>query len=780
MKLYRDYETLSVTDLTETGAFKYAEHPSTDAYCLAIRRVNADDTVDQGIWVNPRFIKCLPANHGLPLITTDQLKALYKQETPSESHNDAFEQCMDAIMQERYEVPMIPLELRSCSAAQAATNALPRKLETLTEALGLAAEGKGKDKVGHALMMKMCKPLPMSRARWKIIKERFGDYAVYHEARAVYKSASSSKGKAYTNFIADNWQRIINDGCDPQDFLFWHYDECPEDVLRLCQYCLSDVEVEHAAGKLMPEMNTVDQKFWQYDQVVNRRGVHIDIKGAQDAVNMVNTYKSHMQAQLSGLTKGAIKTVGQNEAIKDWCAKHDVVMPNMAKDTVQYFLNKKDLPDKVKKVLKIRSACGQTSVTKYEAMLRAASITDNRVRGVFVYGGAATGRHTATLLQLHNMPRGTIKLKTDEALDTAFNAMACGWPEVELLYGDVMGLAASAIRGCITAAPGYEFLVSDFSSIEARKILWLAGDDEGLQLYRDGLDAYIIAASGIFGKLYEHVTEGERLVGKVAILSLGFGGGIGAFASMARNYNIDLETLAPLVLPSATGFEYKKSESIAKTYLENLEKRIKLKLEKNVGDASFLDRMSLEAAIACDIIKYRWRVARPLVTQLWGDMSSAAFAAIRNPNKIYPAGNHIVFGMSPCRQYLLMQLPSGRCLRYYKPEIRKRQKFGKPTDTITFMRMVNGKWLRTDTYGGKLAENATQASSNCLLRYSMNTVEAEGYQVVLHIHDEPATEVPIGFGSQEHLNALVAHKPGWAKGLPMEAKGWRGRRYRKS
>lgn len=781
MKIIRDYETCSAVDLAKAGAAKYAQHPSTQVICLAIKIIAEGCPDESLIWVNPKFRRLLPGSHKLHLISDFVLQAYYNGTTTTESHNDGFEQAIDRyIMEPRYDVPMIPLERRSCSAAQAATNALPRDLETLSEALGLAAAGRGKDLAGHALMLKMCKPLPMNKKRWEKLDGLLIGCTYYERAKQMYREASNAKGKAYSTFVADNWSDIAAEGFDPASFLFWHHDtvEGAQDLVRLCQYCLQDVEAEYDASTRMPPMNYDDMKLWRLDQEINQRGVHIDVKGAQDAINMVNDYKAYMTAQLKDVTGGKIQTVNQHKKIKEYCFQRGVDMPNTAKDTLEYFLRDVELPGDVKRLLEIRVACGQTSTTKYEAMLRAASETDARVRGVFINNGAAPGRWTAKLLQLHNMPRGTFELKTDEDIEAAYRAMACGWGEVEALYGDVMGLAASAVRGAITAAPGNEFIVSDFSSIEARMLLWMACDEVGLQVYRDGRDAYMVAASDIFGVKYDDVTGAQRSVGKVCILSLGYGGGIGAFASMARNYGIDLETLVALVMPTATGYEFKKAESIAKTYLKNLEDAIKLKLEKNVGNASFLDRMSLEAAMSCDIIKQRWRVDRPKVLTFWSALETAAFAAIQNPSQTFSAGPYIKFGMM--KDYLLMQLPSGRCVRYYKPQILKRKKFGKFVNTITYMRVNEGQWRRVDTYGGKLCENADQAASNCLLRHAMFKSEEAGYPIVMHVHDEPVAEVPEGSGDLDFYNSLIIQTPDWALGLPMASEGWRGRRYRKA
>ncbi len=694
----------------------------------------------------------------------------------SESHNDGFEQAIDEhVMFARFGVPAVRLHQRHCSAAQAAVNALPRNLGKLGAALGLPSD-QLKDKEGHDLMMKMCKPATIYAKDWKEMELMYGEYRLWRQARTVYKQAANGKGKAYSTFIADHWEEIEADGFNPNDFLKWEED--PQDILRLCQYCVQDVESEYAVGINMPALNFADTKLWVLDQTINRRGVHIDVKGVRDAINMVYTYKAHMEQELQRLTGGAVARISQQKKLKEWALAWGVDLPNCQKDTLDYFIKNQQMEEHVRQALNIRATCGQTSVTKYEAMLRAAC-SDARIRGVFMYAMAATGRWTAAMVQLHNMPRGTVKLKTDEAIDMAYKAMALGWQEVHCLYGDVMGLAASAVRGAITAAPGNELMVSDFKSIEARKVLWLADDQAGLQVFRDGLDAYKVAGSGIFGEPYDAIKGDKRQVGKVGILSLGFGGGIGAYGSMARNYNIDLETLPPLILPTATKPEWDSAKKTAENYLINLEKWIKIKIETGKGTASFLDRMSLDAAMACDIIKQRWRRDHPLVTQYWKDLENAALGAVKYPGSVMQAGRHINFQMSQCRKYLLMWLPSGRCLRYYKPEILLKEKFGRKTETLHYWRTVEGQWKFSNTYGGKLCENATQASANDLLRYSMFNVEAHGFPIIMHVHDEAGSEIIKGSRALEEYNHIMAQHEPWAEGIPMGSDGWVGRRFKK-
>jgi DNA polymerase len=96
---------------------------------------------------------------------------------------------------------------------------------------------------------------------------------------------------------------------------------------------------------------------------------------------------------------------------------------------------------------------------------------------------------------------------------------------------------------------------------------------------------------------------------------------------------------------------------------------------------------------------------------------------------------------------------------------------------------VDGKtkqWVRVGTYGGKLAENITQATARDVMAEAMVRCEETGvYQMVMSVHDEIVAETNENEGSLEEFIGIVSANPVWAQDLPIRAEGWRGRRYRK-
>ena len=247
---------------------------------------------------------------------------------------------------------------------------------------------------------------------------------------------------------------------------------------------------------------------------------------------------------------------------------------------------------------------------------------------------------------------------------------------------------------------------------------------------------------------------------------------------MARNYDIDLETLPPFITPVTSSHEREQAERTAQSYLKELENRIK----HGIGNATELDRMSIEAAVACDVIKQKWRKNRPVTVKFWRDLGEAALLAVLNPGRSFHVNDRI--GYCVQGQFLLCRLPSGRVIFYYKPSIKKVTKFGKQQDVLHYwgMKALDGggqKYQQVQTYGPKLAENVTQAACACLLRAAMLRVEAAGYPVALHVHDEVVAQRLEGEGDLEEFNSIMAEVPAWAEGLPLGAAGWVGKRYRK-
>lgn len=295
---------------------------------------------------------------------------------------------------------------------------------------------------------------------------------------------------------------------------------------------------------------------------------------------------------------------------------------------------------------------------------------------------------------------------------------------IELCYGPPLSVLSECLRGFLVARDGYDFISMDFSAVEARVTAWLANDEKELDIFRQKKDIYKHTAALIFGIPYSEVTSEQRQIGKVAILSMGFGGGVGAFQQMAKNYLVKVP-----------------------------------------------DKMA-------ESIKVAWRESHPLIVSYWHALERSAMAAIMNPGQAFRAGR-ITYKKQG--SFLWCQLPSTRVICYPYPKIEAvLTPWGEIKDQITSMSMdtVAG-WSRNKVWYGTLIENAVQATSRCLLSDAMFRAESAGYPIVMHSHDEIVAEIPKKWGSLDELSALMSKSQSWADGLPIESKGWRGSRYRK-
>lgn len=397
--------------------------------------------------------------------------------------------------------------------------------------------------------------------------------------------------------------------------------------------------------------------------------------------------------------------------MRSWLKEHGLEMESLGKKEVAKEL--KTVGKELAEVLRLRQQLAKSSVKKYTAMKNAACM-DYRERGMFrFYGANRTGRFAGRLVQLQNLPQNHLP-----DLDEARSLVKQGNVEaLEMLYEDIPDTLSQLIRTAFIPRTGFKFIVADFSAIEARVLAWLAGEKWRMRVFAEGKDIYCSSASQMFGVPVEkHGVNGHlRQKGKIAELALGYGGSVGALKAMgALDMGLTEDELQPLV------------------------------------DA--------------------WRSSNPMVTTLWWDVDRAVKQCVHEHVSVRT--HNIVFTYKS--GFLIIELPSKRCLYYVKPRVEENKYGG---ESVTYEGVGSTKkWERLESYGPKFVENITQAIARDILLYAMQTLKE--YRIVAHVHDEAIIETDKSVSVQS-VCELMGRTPPWAEGLVLRADGYECEFYKK-
>lgn len=397
--------------------------------------------------------------------------------------------------------------------------------------------------------------------------------------------------------------------------------------------------------------------------------------------------------------------------MRSWLKEHGLEMESLGKKEVAKEL--KTVGKELAEVLRLRQQLAKSSVKKYTAMKNAACM-DYRERGMFrFYGANRTGRFAGRLVQLQNLPQNHLPdLAEARSLVKQGNVEA-----LEMLYEDIPDTLSQLIRTAFIPRTGFKFIVADFSAIEARVLAWLAGEKWRMRVFAEGKDIYCSSASQMFGVPVEkHGVNGHlRQKGKIAELALGYGGSVGALKAMgALDMGVHEDELQPLV------------------------------------DA--------------------WRSSNPMVTTLWWDVDRAVKQCVHEHVSVRT--HNIVFTYKS--GFLIIKLPSKRCLYYVKPRVEENKYGG---ESVTYEGVGSTKkWERLESYGPKFVENITQAIARDILLYAMQTLKE--YRIVAHVHDEAIIEADKNTSVQS-VCELMGRTPPWAEGLVLRADGYECEFYKK-
>lgn len=496
----------------------------------------------------------------------------------------------------------------------------------------------------------------------------------------------------------------------------WTAETKPEEWALFVEYCKRDVEAERAIRNKVTQLPIFPKELELYrlDQIINDRGVRIDLDFARAAAKIYQDITAVSEAKYEALT--GIDSPNKVAALKRWIKDQTgETVTSINKDNAAQLLEQfADYPDVIA-ALKARALLGKTSIAKYQKMLDTAC-TDERSRGNIQFFGSHTGRFAGRLIQLQNLSRNDLK-----DLDTARDVVAMGDYEiVNMLYDDPTDILRQCIRTAIIPNPGKKFVVADFSAIEARVIAWLADERWRLETFAAGGDIYCASASQMFGvPVVKHGINGHlRQKGKVAELALGYAGSVGAMKNMgALKMGMDESELKPIV--------------------------------------------------------EKWRKSSPRIVELWHTIEDAVIACIKDhqPHRI-----NKYLSVLWEKGILFAVLPSGRRMGYARPHLTT-DDYGRTK--IAYEESGKNGTYWAETYYGKLTENVVQAVARDCLAHAMLALDAKGYEIVFHVHDEVIIEIDKNIDALEDVCETMGQPIPWAPGLPLKADGYECTYYKK-
>ncbi len=653
-----DLETKSSVDIGKCGVYKYAESP--DFAILLF-----------GVSVNHGPVIVYDLANG-DILSDEILSSLSDKNVTKWAYNASFERvCLSIWLRRNYpqyfrsydshdEVLQQYLNPASwrCTLVWAAYNGLPLSLDKVGAVLGFEEQ---KLKEGKELIKYFCCPC---------------------------KPTKANDGRTWNQpeHAPDKWE------------LFKKYNE-------------RDVQVEMQIQDRLRNFPVPDFVWDEYhfDQEINDRGIMIDRKLVEQALRIDGLSRDDLLKRMR--EKTGLDNPNSVIQLKDYLTENGLETESLGKKDVTALLQ--TAADNIVDVLSLRLQLAKSSIRKYEAMENAVC-NDSRCHGMFqFYGANRSGRWAGRLIQLQNLPQNHM-----DDLEQARDLVKAGDYEIlDMLYASVPGVLSELIRTAFIPRPGYKFIVSDFSAIEARVLSYLAGEKWRQEVFHNGRDIYCESASRMFHVPVEKHGQNAHLrqKGKIAELALGYGGSVGALKAMgALDMGLTEDELQPLVS--------------------------------------------------------MWRESNPSIVAFWWVVDEAVKTAIelRIPQTVGNIHFEIQSGM------LFITLPSGRKMAYVKPRIEE-NKFG--GESVTYMGIdAQKKWSRIESYGPKFVENIVQAVSRDILAYAMRTLS--GRYICGHVHDELIIECENG-ASLNEVCGMMGKSSTWLPGIELKADGYECMFYKK-
>lgn len=584
---------------------------------------------------------------------------LVEKGVPIGAHSAHFER---AVWEKVGRFPLIPKpEQWDCTAARCRMLAIPGSLEGAAGALGL---GNTKDSRGPALISLFSKP---------------------HKK---------------------------NGRCLPGDR--------PDDFMDFRSYCAQDVRVEAEIDRIVPPLSSIEKDAFLLDYRINDLGMPVNMDRVNAADEFVEEYSHH-------LTEAAVAIAGcrpsQREKTLAYMDSRGFPMPNLQAPTVEWFMNRDDLPEDLQNLMRWRIELSRAGTKKLKAIKSCVS-ADGRIRGGFLFSAASTRRWSSVGVQMHNLQKPEGECNPGVVLELLDENPS----DLTLLFEWPLSVLAQSVRGFFES--DQNFIVADYSSVEPRGLAWSAGEDWLVEAYHKGEDVYKIAAGRVYNMHPSKIAKDsrERFVGKQIILGCGYGMGAERFVDTCAT-----KAVPPLIL----SFE------------------------------------EAERAV------YGYRDSVPAIRKFWSRANSACIKATRKWEPVQ-------FGRFTARPetlangfpVLYIDMPSGS-ICYPKPSLGTEEWNGEVRNTFEFYTPLGSGFYKTDTFGGSLVENIIQALCRDVLRDGMLAADWAGFKIPGHCHDEAIAE---GTGMKEELaefEHLLCNSSPWAEGFPIATEGYISKVYRK-
>ena len=568
-------------------------------------------------------------------------------------------------------------------------------------------------------------------------------------------------------------KQFINDFCKPRKYkgpqkdgivkeLWYEPHENPEGWQAGLEYCITDGKTEADIDAVLPDLPPFEQQAWEWDFLINTRGVPIDLQAVERAIAFSDHFTAAANKRFEEIT--SLRPTQRDRVLEYLQQREEIEELGDLRSKTLKRLVAADFPQDLQDVIQIRLDASLASVKKLETMMRVTDLRDGMARGGHLYGGAHTLRWSHKRIQTGNMKRSDKKM-----LARMFQYFEGNWwadygptpfrpydpfapplppPEkpawvdaAEWRFMRPLAALSVSMKGFIRPVPGHEFIDVDYAQIEARVLAWLARCEWLLQAFRDGADPYVkFGAEHMYKVPYDACFEyidGKRVVAdhfkrprqisKSAVLGAGFGLGVPKFVEYCDNSDIIIT-------------------------LEESQRTISA-----------------------------YREAHPEIVRLWDRFNNAAIAAVASPGTTVEIGGtgikFYTWHIDDERYWLVREDPSGSCQHYYRPKLQLVQRWGRTVEELTFRTEWNGKSYRESTYGGKLVENAVQKIARDILVVGGRNAEAAGYPTIMLVHDSNVTMPLKGHGSPEHLAQLMCQQEPWITDLPITAEASRMERY---